>query len=293
MFLTESSMYSYNNLGITDDPATLLEATLEAQEEYQRLTETMVVLEHKAIVTENASLLREAEDKFSEKVKESVKMLGQRIIAFLEKCRAKAQEIALRIAAPLIKKWANKKSTNFGKEGYSYKNNKKISIPSWYAKNGDKQDLDKVMFTSEDSLKKAATIAAGSNSNSEAIQKIVRDLKDTLHNTMAETESNIEKDDSELLKFYAEAAAKRLSMVKQTVIKLTRATQDTKKAVKNAELKSARENKDKDAIKDARAALVGLSRVSSLSMNAVFKIVGIDIKVLRHITSSKNSEKKS
>lgn len=281
MFLTESTMYATNNLGITDDPATLLEATLEAQEEYQRLTETMVVLEHKAIVTENASLLKEAEDTFSERVKENAKMLGQKIIAFLEKCRAKAQEIALRIAAPLIKKWATRKSDGW-KDKTNYKLRKKLTVPSWYG--GKTQALPKVITDMNDATTSLNAITNVNSSNSEKIKTKIREMKDEYSDAL-NSNGTIEKDDGELSTL-ATNAVQRLQNIKQLINACGRFAQAVSNVQKIA-LKNAKEDRDKDAIKEARAGLTYISRVYSIGMNYIFKIVGVDIKVLRHLTVKK------
>jgi len=280
MFLTESYNISSNK---NIDSFSLIESTIEAQEEYQRLTETMVVLEHKAIVTENATLLREAEDTFLGKIKESIKLMIQRLIAFFETCKTKIKEIALRIAAPLIKKWALKKSGKF-KDEYSLK--KSIDVPSWYMTDShiDVLDYSKHLETLEqiftDKIKKE------DYSDSDSIKKFIRNYKDEVYDKLKSNQI-IKKDFSELKK-YAEKAVTRLTNIKQSLNILDKVTKNIRKTQKDA-LKEAKKESDKDEVKSIHRFMILLSRYSSMVMNSYFKVVGADIRLIKNITT-KNIE---
>jgi len=65
-----------------------MEIANEATELYSKLCMNMMKVEHKAIMTENASMLSEAEDTFIEKAKAIAKRAYNKFIAFLEKVKA-------------------------------------------------------------------------------------------------------------------------------------------------------------------------------------------------------------
>jgi hypothetical protein len=84
MFLNES----IESTGLVSNETSMYEAILEANNAYHSLCLQAVKYEHQAIVSEDAQLLREAEEGFMTKLKNIAKTLYQKFISFINRVKA-------------------------------------------------------------------------------------------------------------------------------------------------------------------------------------------------------------
>jgi len=102
MFITEKTNTYFNEASA--NPAYMYEAILEANEAYQDLCIRMIKCEHTAIVTENATLLAEAEQSFGQRVKKIAQTLLAKFIAFVDRVRAEWSKLWSSVLTSLVDK---------------------------------------------------------------------------------------------------------------------------------------------------------------------------------------------